>query len=200
MSRYAKIRRSRRRAGDPSFDPRPHRFSWTFDWPSSGLITRSSVRFIGSGPVEPMPEGACLHPDPDEWADWEETWPGWRLGESVYGSPLMYFQTAGRLRPHISWGRTEDHVRPQDWGPTALWYADLEVTDACLSGPADLADPLSHVQLWSDPGSHLLGHIERGYPTLDQALGAVAWLRSCVEVAGEAGLLALNQRSWGRHA
>lgn len=158
----------------------------------------TSVRFIESGPVERMPEGACLNPHPEEWRHLEAgAWEGWRNGESNGGNPMRHYQPEGgnRLNAHISWGRTADHVRPGDWGPGALWYADLEVDDAAMHGPSSDTRALRH-----DRFSNLAGHIERGYPTLELALGAVAWLRSCVEVCGEAGLLALNKRSGGRHA
>lgn len=169
--------------------------NWIYD---PGLFhVFEGVRFIESGPVEPMPEGACLRPSPDEWRHLGAGgWDGWEQSESSGGNPARRHETCERMHAHLTWGRTADHVRPWDWGRTALWYADLEVTDQVYYGLSSDTRQLRH----ASPGSDIVGHIERGYPTLELALGAVAWLRSCVEVAGEEGLLALNARSGGRHA
>lgn len=205
MSRWARVRRARRRAGDPSFDP-PAPRGWYFDWPAGGLSFGrwETIKFIETAPVEPMPADACVCPDPDEW-DRPEAWDGWRAGRSVGDNPLMYHETKRRLRAHISWGPTCDHVQPGDWGPAALWYVDLEVQDSANEA-SDLAAMLgwSHgertAEIRADRRSGLVGHLERGFPTWGLAVSAVEWLRSCIEVAGDEGLLALNARSGGRHA
>lgn len=116
----------------------------------------------------------------------EIAWPGWAQSESLGGNPMMLRQV-GPVSVALSWGPTAEHASC-GWGPGVLWYVDLE------------GDTRPRGTWPFDPASHCCVHIERGYPSEALALGAVAWLRSCVEVAGEAGLWALNERTGGRLA
>jgi len=126
----------------------------------------------------------------------EPEWVGWASSQSRYGNPSRRYPTPGiGGYVMIAWGRADRHGvwsrRGQErfaaggWGPGVRWYVDLE---------------LHHSTLPEDENTAVAAHIERGYRDLASALAMRDWLRSCVEVAGEAGLRALNARTGGRLA
>jgi len=157
--------------------------------------------------TDPDEDAPISRPEPRRrarraWND-RTLWPGWTATEGRFGSEARRLDTFEqpeiRKRCVLSWGRAEDHgvygARGQalfngqwgtgGWGPGVRWFVDLEV----------------FTPDWpSDPESKCACHIERGYRTCEEMMGAVAWLRSCVEVAGEEGLRALNARTGGRLA
>lgn len=119
----------------------------------------------------------------------EPVWGGWYTGRSCGGNPRMTREVTDQLECDVSWGPVDDHALSGEWGPSCAWYVDLE------AGLGNRAPGWE-----TDPRTGCVGHIERGFATREEAEGAAAWLRSCVEVAGEAGLRALNARSGGRLA
>lgn len=91
----------------------------------------------------------------------------------------------GRL--WIGWGPAAQHTQAEQWRTTRStdWYVDMEWINRSLP---------------TCPLGGTAAHIERRFKTREEAEGSALWLRSCVEVAGEEGLLALNARTGGRLA
>lgn len=122
-----------------------------------------------------------------EWSGWGREW---GLDGSAQRTRIL---CAGTLA--ISWGPAETHAvwgsrgalrwQAGQWGPDVRWFVDLE-----LFSPGMAADPVTRCAC----------HIERGFAREEDMWAWVAWLRSCVEVAGEAGLRALNARTGGKLA
>lgn len=127
-----------------------------------------------------------------------EPWPGWESARGRFGSYarrwLAVEDPARDRRCAVSWGPAELHgvlgtegqkIWGMPWGPGVRWFVDLEWFDE---------------RYLSDPRAKTAAHIERGLAREEDMWAWVAWLRSCVEVAGEEGLRALNARSGGRLA
>jgi hypothetical protein len=130
----------------------------------------------------------------------DRDWPGWtstrgagREKQARRWAPVEDVHAGERVA--LSWGAAADHSvwgregeqyrRSGGWGPGVRYYVDLEV----------------FMPKWpTDTVSDTAGHIERGFATKRQMRAWVAWLRSCVEVAGLDGLRALNARTGGRLA
>ena len=91
----------------------------------------------------------------------------WSYGHNPGGNPALHAVIAGQ-NIQLTCGPTVNHALGRwNWGPRALFYADLEVCKAA---------------------GEFVAHIERGYATHALALGAAEWLKSCIEVAGFEGL------------
>lgn len=103
-----------------------------------------------------------------------------------------------RYRVNLSWGATINHVR-NDWGKNAHFYADLEVYVARRTREG-WTRRVYALDLKYTHGASLCCHVERGYKTRKEAEAMVAWLKSCIAVAGVEGILALNDRSGGNFA
>jgi hypothetical protein len=124
----------------------------------------------------------------------------WTFTTSRKGNPAITAHMVGTLRGtgqdwhsrrlsvFIACGPTANHTRGRAaWGPTAEYYADLEVSIVRGStGPWRIANR-----------RRMVVHMERGYRTHAEAFGAAEWLRSCVEATGVAGLYAVNRRTRG---
>src|SRR5437667_176431 len=118
----------------------------------------------------------------------------WSYSKTDHGNPALSAILIGngyRLDVFLSTGPTASHAAGRrGWGPRAHFYADLEIMWQDNGNPKDFV--LSR--------DDFVVHIERGYATHALALGAVEWLKSCVEIAGVEGLRRHNAIHQGQQA